>query len=114
LLIAGASGLQSLSNTTYTQTGTLTSNNTITSITVDAYGRFTAATVAAIGGLTVGQGGTGLSTITQNGITYGNGTGAVGVTAAAGGADQTWSNQILTVTNAGVPVWTTALDGGQF
>ena len=114
LLIAGASGLQSLSNTTYTQTGTLTSNNTITSITVDAYGRFTAATVGAISGLTVEQGGTGLSTITQNGITYGNGTAAVGVTSAAGVADQTWSNQILTVTNAGVPVWTTALDGGQF
>jgi hypothetical protein len=106
--------IASLANTTYTQTGTLTSNNTITSITVDGYGRFTAATVGAISGLTVGQGGTGLSTITQNGITYGNGIGAVGVTAAAGGADQTWSNQILTVTNAGVPVWTTALDGGQF
>ena len=114
LLIAGASGFGSLANTTYTQTGTLTSNNTITSITVDAYGRFTAATVGAISGLTVEQGGTGLSTITQNGITYGNGTAAIGVTAAAGGADQTWSNQLLTVTNAGVPVWTTALDGGQF
>ena len=108
------SKLASLANTTYTQTGTLAANNTITSITVDGFGRFTAATVGAISGLTVGQGGTGLSTITQNGITYGNGTGAVGVTAAAGGADQTWSNQILTVTNAGVPVWTTALDGGQF
>ena len=108
------SKIASLANTTYTQTGTLAANNTITSITVDGFGRFTAATVGAISGLTVGQGGTGLSTITQNGITYGNGTGAVGVTAAAGGADQTWSNQILTVTNAGVPVWTTALDGGQF
>jgi hypothetical protein len=114
LLIAGASGFESLSNTTYTLTGALASNNTITSITVDAYGRFTAATGAAISGLTVGQGGTGLSTITQNGITYGNGTGNLGVTSAAGGADQTWSNQILTVTNAGVPVWSTALDGGQF
>jgi hypothetical protein len=106
--------IASLANTTYTQTGTLTSNNTITSITVDGFGRFTAATVGAISGLTVEQGGTGLSTITQNGITYGNGTGVVGVTAAAGVADQTWSNQILTVTNAGVPVWTTALDGGVF
>jgi hypothetical protein len=106
--------IASLANTTYTQTGTLASNNTITSITVDGFGRFTAATVGAISGLTVAQGGTGLSTITQNGITYGNGTGNLGVTAAAGTADQTWSNQILTVTNAGVPVWTTSLDGGQF
>jgi hypothetical protein len=114
LLVAGASGLQSLSNTTYTQTGTLAANNTLTSITVDAYGRFTAATVGAISGLTVGQGGTGVNTFTTNGITYGNGTGPLQVTAAAGTADQTWSNQILTVTNAGVPVWSTALDGGQF
>jgi hypothetical protein len=114
LLIAGATGFESLANTTYTQTGTLASNNTITSITVDAFGRFTAATVGAISGLTVPQGGTGLSTITSKGITYGNGTGALGVTAAAGDADQSWSNQIMTVTNLGTPVWSTSLDGGQF
>lgn len=114
LLVAGASGLLSLANTTYTQSGTLATNNTITSITVDAYGRFTNSTVSAISGLTVPQGGTGLATITQNGITYGNGVGALGVTAAVGGADQTWSNQLLTVTNTGTPVWTTTLDGGRF
>ena len=108
------SKLASLANTTYTQTGTLAANNTITSITVDGFGRFTAATVGAITGLTVAQGGTGLATITNNGITYGRGTSSLGVTAAAGGADQTWSNQILTTTDAGVPVWTSALDGGQF
>jgi hypothetical protein len=114
LLVAGASGLLSLANTTYTQSGTLATNNTITSITVDAYGRFTNSTVSAISGLTVPQGGTGRATITQNGITYGNGVGALGVTAAVGGADQTWSNQLLTVTNTGTPVWTTTLDGGRF
>ena len=114
LLVAGSTGLLSLANTTYVQSGTLTTNNTITSITVDAYGRFTNSTVSAISGLTVPQGGTGLATITQNGITYGNGVGALGVTAAAGGADQTWSNQLLTVTNTGTPVWTTTLDGGKF
>jgi hypothetical protein len=114
LLIAGASGFQSLANTSYVATGSGASNNTITSVTVDDYGRLTAATFSAISGLTVAQGGTGLSSITQNGVTYGNGTGNLGVTAAAGAADQTWSNQILTVTNAGVPVWTSALDGGTF
>jgi hypothetical protein len=114
LLVAGATGLTSLANSTYSQTGTLASNNTITSITVDTYGRFTNSTVSAISGLTVPQGGTGLATITQNGITYGNGAGTLGVTAAAGGADQTFSNQILTVTNTGTPVWTTTLDGGRF
>jgi hypothetical protein len=110
----GTDGLQELSNTTFSQTGTGLSNNTITSVTVDAYGRFTEATFAEIAGLKVNQGGTGLSTITTNGITFGNSLGDLGVTAAAGSSDQSWSNQILTVTNAGVPVWTTALDGGTF
>jgi len=64
--------------------------------------------------LLVSSGGTGLNSITTNGVTFGNGTGNLGVTAAAGSADQTWSNQILTVTNAGVPVWTTTMDGGTF
>jgi hypothetical protein len=114
LLIAGASGFQSLANTTYTLTGSLGANSSITSLTVDAYGRVTAATASEISGLTVAQGGTGASSFTTNGITYGNGTGAVQVTAAAGTSDQTWSNQILTVTNAGTPVWTEALDGGTF
>jgi hypothetical protein len=109
-----AGGLLTLANTTYTQTGSFASNNTITSVTVDAYGRFTAATVGAISGLTVPQGGTGATSFTTNGITYGNGSGTIQVTAAAGTADQTWSNQVLTTTNAGVPVWTTALDGGTF
>lgn len=111
---AGSGALVSLANSSFTPTGSGASNNTITSVTVDAYGRLTAATFSAISGLTVPQGGTGLSSITANGITYGNGTGNLGVTAAAGGADQTWSNQILTVTDAGVPVWTTNLDGGSF
>ena len=114
LLVAGATGLLSLANSSYTLTGALQANNTVTSLTVDVYGRVTAATGTAISGLTVPQGGTGLSTITQNGITYGNGVGTLGVTAAAGSADQTWSNQILTVTNSGTPVWTTTLDGGTF
>ena len=114
LLVAGATGLTSLANSSYTLTGALQANNTVTSLTVDNYGRVTAATGTAISGLTVPQGGTGLATITQNGITYGNGVGTLGVTAAAGGADQTFSNQILTVTNTGTPVWTTTLDGGKF
>lgn len=111
----GTGALSSLANTTFTATGTSgLQNNTVTSITVDAYGRTTAATYSQILGLTVGQGGTGVSTFTTNGITYGNGTAAMGVTVAAGTSDQTWSNQILTVTNAGVPIWSTALDGGTF
>ena len=110
----GTGALQVLANTSYTATGAGAANNTITSLTVDAYGRTTAATYTAISGLTVGQGGTGVSSFTTNGITYGNGSGAMQVTAAAGTSDQTWSNQILTVNNSGVPIWSTAMDGGTF
>jgi hypothetical protein len=115
LLVGNGSGaISELANSTYTATGSAGAAKTVTSLTVDAYGRVTAATFADISGLTVSQGGTGASTFTANGIVYGNGTGAMQVTAAAGTSDQTWSNQILTVTNAGVPVWSSALDGGQF
>ena len=110
----GSGALSTLANSSFTATGTGASNNTVTSVSVDAYGRTTALTYSAISGLTVGQGGTGVSTFTTNGITYGNGTGPLQVTAAAGSADQSWTNQILTVTNAGVPVWSSALDGGTF
>jgi hypothetical protein len=106
--------LASVANVSTVVTGSLAGNNTITSFTTDGYGRVTAYTGAAISGLTVGQGGTGTTSFTTNGITYGNGTGAMLVTAAAGTSDQTWSNQILTVTNAGVPVWSSAMDGGTF
>lgn len=108
-------GVVSLANTSFTVTGTSgAANSTVTSITVDGFGRTTAATYSAISGLQVNQGGTGASTFTTKGIVYGNGTGAMQVTAAADTADQTWSNQIMTVTNAGVPVWASAMDGGQF
>jgi hypothetical protein len=48
LLVAGATGLTSLANSSYTLTGGLAAANTISSLTVDAYGRVTAATGAAI------------------------------------------------------------------
>ena len=106
--------IQELANSAFTPTGTAGGNNTVSSITVDAYGRFTAVTHSAISGLKVSQGGTGKSTFTTNGIVFGNAGGDLNVTAQAGDADQTWSNQILTVTNSGAPVWTTSLDGGNF
>jgi hypothetical protein len=115
MLIGNGSGaIQSIANAGYSLTGTLGAAKTITSLTVDAYGRVTAATAADISGLSVAQGGTGAATFTAKGIVYGDGTNALAVTAASGSADQTWSNQILTVTDAGVPVWSSAIDGGQF
>jgi hypothetical protein len=94
--------------------GTYGAINYIPIITTDGFGRVSSVSNTAISGLTVSQGGTGQSSFTQYGITYGNGTSGLGVTAVAGTSDQTYSNEILTVTNAGVPVWTSALDGGQF
>jgi hypothetical protein len=70
--------------------------------------------------LAVEFGGTGGSSWTSNGILYGNAAGALQVTAAANigspgtGSDVNTSYQILTVTAAGVPVWTNTIDGGTF
>ena len=70
--------------------------------------------------LEVQFGGTGASTFTTNGIVFGNGASPMQVTAAANmaspgsGDDATTSYQVLTVTSAGVPVWTNTLDGGTF
>ena len=104
----------SLANSSFSNTGTYGANTTITALQVDGFGRTNTAIYTPISGLTVGQGGTGASTFASSGIIYGNGTGALQVTSLAGSADQTWSNQILTVTNAGVPVWSSAMDGGTF
>ena len=70
--------------------------------------------------LEVQYGGTGVGTFTTNGIVYGNGTNPLQVTAEANmsspgtGSDVTTSFQVLTVTAAGVPVWTDTIDGGTF
>ena len=70
--------------------------------------------------LVVQYGGTGASSFTTNGIIFGNNTGALQVTGAANMAspgttpDVSESYQILTVTSAGVPVWTNTIDGGTF
>jgi trimeric autotransporter adhesin len=69
----GTGALQTLANSTYTLTGGLAVANTISSLTVDAYGRVTAATGAAIaigasqitsGTLPIGRGGTNQTTYT--------------------------------------------------
>jgi hypothetical protein len=72
--------------------------NSITTLGAVTTGSWEATDVA------VAHGGTGLSTITVNGVMYGSGTSAVGVTAA--GVD----NAIL-YSNSGTPAWTTAPDG---
>jgi hypothetical protein len=62
-----------------------------------------AATSGAVtlgGTLVVANGGTGLTTIASKGIMYGNGTGAISVTAAG------TSGQVLVANASGVPTWT--------
>lgn len=113
VIVAGPTGFASLANTSYELTGSLGANRTITSLTVDTYGRVTAATGTPIEGLIVTQGGTGRSTLTAKGVLYGNGTSAIENT-VAGVSDQDWSGQILTVNALGVPTWSTVLDGGTF
>ena len=118
----GTGALQPLANSALSA-GQYANANTIASITTDVYGRITAVTNNAIaitaaqitsGQLGVGYGGTGQSSFTSDGIIYGNGGGALQATAAAGSSDQAYTNQILTVTNSGVPVWASAVDGGTF
>ena len=65
--------------------------------------------------LAVADGGTGVSSFTDKGIVYGDGSSALDVTAAPGGADATTSFQILTCGSSnGDPVWTTSIDGGTY
>lgn len=118
----GTGALQALANTG--TAGTYGSASAVPVLTTDAWGRVSGVTSTSIaidasaittGTLGVSRGGSGLSTATTNGIIFGNGTSAFGVTALAGsGSDLTYSNQILTVNNSGVPVWSSALDGGVF
>ena len=80
----------------------------ITTLGTIATGTWNATTIS------VSKGGTGLTTATTNGIVYGNGTSAMGVT-AAGVWDGTNSvGQILSVNASGVPTWTNTIDGGTF
>ena len=55
----------------------------------------------------VAHGGTGVSTFASNGILYGNGTGAVQVTAAG-------TDDYFLYSNSGTPAWTNEIDGGTF
>ena len=106
------SGLTS-GRVTFAGTGGLLSDSS--SFTFDAgTGALSVTSLTLSTALTVGNGGTGATSFTSQGIVYGNGTGAMQVTAAAGVADIHVSRQLLTVDGSGNPVWTDTLDGGSF
>lgn len=57
--------------------------------------------------ISVGDGGTGATTFTTNGVLYGNGTSAIQATAAG-------TNGYFLYSNAGTPAWTNTIDGGTY
>jgi len=62
----------------------------------------------------VSKGGTGIVSVTENTLVYGNGTGPLQET-AVGAWDMTHGvGEILSVNSAGVPTWTNTIDGGTF
>jgi hypothetical protein len=82
-------------------------NGAVTALTIASNGNatFLSTSTTAIGtlsltnALTVGSGGTGASTFTANGVLYGNGTSAIGVTGVG------TTGQVLVATTSGAPSW---------
>ena len=99
--------------TTDTLTNKTISGGTVTGVTFDSSNAtITGGSITGITDLVVADGGTGVSTFTSNGILYGNGTGAVQVTAAASAG--TGNSGFFLSSNAGTPAWTNVIDGGTF
>jgi hypothetical protein len=99
----------SLANSSYTLTGALQANNTVTSLSVHSYGRVTAATGAAISGLTVAQGGTGFASYTANGVIFGGVTTTSPLTSVASSTE----GHVLQINTSGIPTFA-HLNGGYF
>ena len=99
--------------TTDTLTNKTISGGTVTGVTFDSSNAtITGGSITGITDLVVADGGTGVSTFTLNGILYGNGTGAVQVTAAASAGSG--NSGFFLSSNAGTPAWTNVIDGGTF
>lgn len=113
------SKIASLANTTYTQTGTLSQANTVTSVTVDSYGRLTALTSQIIdisttqissGTLGVARGGTGASSFTVKGVIVSDSSSTTG---ALSSLTSSTEGHILQINASGVPTFA-HLNGGGF
>ena len=114
LIGSGTNALGTLSNVTVTSS-TLSTSNTVSSITTDGYGRITAITSTPIaigvsqisGTLTVAQGGTGNTALTANHVLLGNGTNAIKTVGSS------TEGHLLTINASGVPQFM-HLSGGTF
>jgi hypothetical protein len=116
VVVFNGTSLASLANSTYTLTGGLAAGNTISSLTVDGYGRVTAATgeliaIAATqitsGTLGTNRGGTGLSSFTANSILYASSSSVIGQLSSS------TEGHVLQINNSGAPVFA-HLNGGSF
>ena len=99
--------LQAAPGTTVNTGGTGYAVGSIVAHLEDSAVAITGGSVTGITDLTVADGGTGRSSLTSNGILYGQG--ASGINATAAGADG-----YILVSNSGVPEWTASVDGGTF
>jgi hypothetical protein len=95
----GSSALTSLANSSLTVTGSSGANATITSATVDSYGRFTGVTYSAISGLTEIQGGTNQSSYAVGDTLYASGVNTLAKLTKPSVAS------VMTMSSSGVPTW---------
>jgi hypothetical protein len=102
---AGTSGQILTSNGAAAPSWTTLSGVAVTTISFGTTGltpnSATSGVVTVAGTLVVGNGGTGATTLTQNGVLFGNGTSAVGVTAAG------TTGQVLVGNTGSAPTWAT-------
>ena len=115
-IVYNGTNFVSLANVSTTITGTLSTSNTITSVTTDGYGRLTALTSSPItidanqvtsGTLLVDRGGSGASSFTLNGVLLGNSNSAFQT------ASSSTEGHLLTINASGVPTFS-MLSGGTF
>lgn len=116
---AGTNNVTTLANTTYTLTGGLSASNTITTLTVDGYGRVTDATSANIeigttqitsGTLGVARGGSGASSFTVKGVIVSD---ASSTTGALSSLTSSTEGHVLQINSSGAPTFA-HLSGGTF
>jgi len=106
--VGGTTNRISVTATAVDIASTYVGQTSITTLGTIATGTWNATTIG------VNKGGTGATTLTSNGIVYGNGTSAVGVTVAGAWDSTNGVGQILSVNASGVPTWTNTIDGGTF